>query len=88
MTTLSVLATVVGTIGAMAGVPQIIKIHKRKSAGDISVLTYLIAVTAGFVWILYGLELGNFAMILSSTLGVVTSVVILVQYSYYGRSKK
>lgn len=88
MTPLAVLAAIIGVFGALAGVPQILKIHKRKSARDISVATYLIAIISTSVWILYGLELKNVAIILSSVLGLATSLVILVQYNYYARIKK
>jgi len=41
MTALSILATVFGTLSGIANLPQAYKIFKRKSAKDISIITYL-----------------------------------------------
>ena len=44
MTLLATLATIFGVVNGIANLPQIHKIYKRKSAKDISVITYLILV--------------------------------------------
>lgn len=88
MTPLSILATVVGVFMALATLPQILKIYKRKSAKDISAITYAIIGTGAFVWVLYGLEIKNFAIILSNSIGTVTSTVVLIEYYFYGRNNK
>lgn len=88
MSLLSIVATVVGIFMALAGFPQAIKIYQRKSAKDISVLTYVIIDIGAIVWILYGLELNNFPIIISNILGFMTSTLILMEYYYYGRTRK
>lgn len=88
MSLLSIVATVVGIFMALAGFPQAIKIYQRKSAKDISILTYLIIDAGAIVWILYGFELHNFPIIISNILGFMTSTLILIEYYYFGRTKK
>ena len=88
MSVLSILATIVGTFMALAGVPQVIKKYRRKSAQDISAITYFIIVFGAVVWILYGLELKNFAIVFSNALGMATSMVILIEYYFYGKKVK
>ena len=88
MSLLSIVATVVGIFMALAGFPQAVKIYQRKSAKDISVLTYLIIDIGAIVWILYGLELNNFPIIISNVLGLTTSTFILIEYYYYGKIRK
>ena len=48
----------------------------------------MIVALGAIVWIFYGLELHNFAIIFSNALGMVTSTLILVEYYFYGRTGK
>lgn len=86
MTILSILATVSGSVMALASLPQIHKIYRRKSAKDISALSYSFYVVGGIIWLLYGIELRSSAVILSNTLSVVTSFSVLVGWFLYGRN--
>jgi len=49
MTILSILATIFRTLSGLANFPQALKIFKRKSAGDISILTYSILLTGAII---------------------------------------
>lgn len=88
MTPLSIIATVVGTFMALAGFPQVVKIYQRKSAKDISPITYVIVEIGAIVWILYGIELNSFAIVFSNILGMITTTLILIEYYFYGRTDK
>jgi MtN3 and saliva related transmembrane protein len=86
MTILGALATVVGVFLGAANLPQAIKIFKNKSAKDISLTTYLIVEFGSVVWILYGLEIKSFPVVMPNILGVVTTTLVLIGYFLYGRS--
>ncbi len=88
MTPLALLATVVGIFLGLAGLPQAIKIFKRKSAKDISAASYLIVEFGSLIWILYALELKNLPILIPNILGFATTTLILMGYHRYGRSKK
>jgi len=88
MSILSILATISGSVMALASIPQIYKIFKRKSAKDISALSYTFFVSGGLIWLLYGIELNSSAIILSNTLSVTTSIFVLVGWFLYGRASK
>lgn len=88
MTTLAFLASISGIILGLSGLPQVIKIFKRKRAKDISPLTYFIVEIGAVIWILYGLELNIFSIWFSNILGFITTTLILIGYFLYGRSKK
>ncbi len=49
MTILSVLATISGSVMALAALPQIYKIFKRKSAKDISAISYFLFTVGGIM---------------------------------------
>jgi MtN3 and saliva related transmembrane protein len=86
MSLLSVLATVIGTIGGLANLPQAYKIFKRKSAKDISILTYSIIFMGCFIWALYGVEIQNYPLIISNTFGTITVTLVIIGWFLYGRS--
>lgn len=88
MTALAFLASVSGVIMGLAGVPQAIKIFRRKSAKDIAPLTYIIVEIGAVIWIFYGLELKIFPIVVGNILGFTTTSLILVGYYLYGRNKK
>ncbi|MDD5650498.1 MAG: SemiSWEET family transporter [Candidatus Nanoarchaeia archaeon] len=85
MTILSILATISGGAMALAALPQIYKIYKRKSAKDISAISYSCFTIGGIIWLLYGIELGSSAVIISNTLSAVTSISVLLGWFLYGR---
>ncbi len=87
MTILSVLATISGSVMALASLPQIYKIFKRKSAKDISALSYSFFAIGGIIWLLYGIELSSSAIILSNALSITTSISVLIGWFLYGRNK-
>lgn len=88
MTILAAAATITGVFLGFSGVPQAIKIFKRKSAKDVSLLSYLIVEFGSLVWILYGLEINSFPIVIPNFLGLVTTSVILVGCFMYGGKAK
>ena len=88
MSTLSILAMISGTIGALSLAPQAYKIFKRKSAKDISILTYVFFTLSGIIWIAYGFELMNWSILLPQFIGGINVILIMVGWWFYGRNKK
>lgn len=88
MSILALSATIIGVFLGLANLPQALIIFKRKSAQDISVLTYLIIELGSFIWILYGLEIKSFPVVIPNVLGFFATTLVLVGYFLYGRSKK
>ena len=80
---LSFLATIFGTIMALGYIPQIIKMIKRKSSADVSVITYFILLTGSFFWLLYGLSINNAALMVSNFTGFVIVVTLIATYFNY-----
>ena len=84
MTMLSILATIFGTIMGLANLPQAYKIFKRKSAKDISLLTFSILLIGSIIWVLYGIEIRNFPLIISNTFGAVGVALVVIGWVIYG----
>jgi MtN3 and saliva related transmembrane protein len=85
MTLLAVLATIFGIIGALGNIPQVIKIYKRKSAKDISVWTWLILSVGSSIWILYGIEINSYPLIIGNIAALICFIIIIVGWFLYGR---
>ena len=75
---LTYLASIAGIAMSLANYPQAYKIYKTKSAGDISVLTYLILVFGGAIWLFYGISIKNFPIIITYSFGVFFVLLVLV----------
>jgi len=73
---------IIGLIAAVlttsAYVPQVYKTWKTKSAGNIS-LTMYIAMFIGIVlWLIYGIHLNSFAMIVANIITAILTLIILI----------
>jgi len=88
MITIEILATVLGVITGLANVPQIIRIFKNRSAKDISIITNLIFIISSVVWLLYGLQLDSFPLIVANIIYIITYGLIVIGWVVYGRGKK
>ena len=85
MTILSTLAMVSGIAGTFAFIPQVYKIFKRKSAKDIAISSYLFLIITGIIWVLYGLEIQSFPLVITNFVGDVLLVFIIIGWFLYGR---
>lgn len=80
MNPVTLLGLFAGTLTTFAFVPQVIKTWKTKSAGDLSLGTMSLICTGVFLWLLYGLLIGDVPVIAANavTLVLVVSVFVLV----------
>jgi len=72
-------------ISTRPNLPQAYKIFKRKSAKDISILTYSTVLVACVIWILYGIELRNFPVIITNSLATINVTLVIIGWFLYGR---
>ena len=85
MTFLSILATIFGILMGLGNLPQALKIFRRKSAKDISIITYATLLIGSAIWVLYGIETQNFAIIISNASGFICLLFIVIGWNIYGR---
>ncbi len=83
MSLLSILATAFGIIMGAANLPQAIRIFRRKKAKDVSIITFGIVAVGGIVWLLYGIEIQNTAIILGNAVGVLSCSAVVVGWIKY-----
>jgi MtN3 and saliva related transmembrane protein len=80
---ISVLATVIGVIMAVSGIPQIYRIIKRKSSEDVSVVMMAIVLLGVTVWFVYGIIFNTYPIIIANGVGIVVWGATLVTILKY-----
>jgi MtN3 and saliva related transmembrane protein len=80
---ISVLATVIGVLMAVSGIPQIYRIIKRKSSEDVSVAMMAIVLLGVTVWFIYGIIFNTYPIIIANGVGIVVWGATLVTILKY-----
>ena len=71
------IGTVAGTLTTAAYLPQVVKVWRSRSAGDISLQMYLLMVTGSALWLAYGLMLMDWPLIIANTVSLIFTAIIL-----------
>lgn len=83
MTILSMTATITGIAMALSNIPQSVKIFKRKSAKDVSILTFSTIIAGALIWTIYGIEINNFPIIISNSIGFFATSGVIIGWLKY-----
>ena len=81
--TLAVIATLTGIMTSMAYIPQIIRILKRKSVEDISLILFSMVFISISVWLLYGISISNWPIVMVNVVAFFGSGTIITLYFKY-----
>lgn len=77
MTTIDLIGTLAGTLTTIAFVPQVLQTWRTRSTRDISIWMFLLFSLGVFLWLVYGLLLGAFPIILANGVTLLLSTFIL-----------
>jgi len=77
MTGVDILGYSAGAITSLTFLPQVIKTWKEKSAKDISLMMFVIAAINEVMWIVYGVLLNNWVIILTNVIVLVMSLTMI-----------
>ncbi len=80
---IAILATIMGVISSLSFFPQTIKIMRRKSSKDISLMTYGILGFGAVIWLIYGISVMDIPIIVSYTLGTISTFSVIIAYLAY-----
>lgn len=64
-------------LGTISFLPQIVKIWKSRSVRDISSAMYLIYVTSGILWLIYGIIIHSAPLIIAEIVTIILVLIIL-----------
>ena len=65
--------------------PQVIKIYRTKSVKDLSLLAVLQFMVGVFLWLIYGIYLKNFVLILANSVTFLILLAALVLFIKYNK---
>lgn len=88
MNLIATLAVIFGTIGGFSSATQAYRIFKRKSAKDISIITYAMVFLGTITWFLYGIQLKDFPLIFSNSFALIFVSLVIIGWFIYGKEKK
>lgn len=71
------IGTIAGILTTLAFVPQVIKVVKTKDTAALSLGMYSIQVLGIALWLIYGLSISDFALILANAVTLCLSLTIL-----------
>lgn len=77
MTGVDILGYAAGAITSLTFLPQVIKTWKLRSARDISLMMFLIAAINEVMWIVYGILLDNWVIILTNVIVLSMSLIMI-----------
>lgn len=73
---IEVLGVVAGLFTGTGCYAQLYKVYKTKSIGDLSLITYGSVTFGTILWLIYGVAVGAFAIIVMNTISLVPLVII------------
>lgn len=86
------LADIIGTAAGICSMtsftPQLVKIWREKDATSISLRMYVVTVTGFTLWIVYGVLVTSFPVILTNSVCLVLSAAILTLKWRYSRRER
>jgi MtN3 and saliva related transmembrane protein len=84
MTKSFILGIIAGTLCTISFLPQVIKIFKAKTARDISLATFSILAVGVFLWLVYGIMIGELPVILANAVIFILCIIIVIMKIRYG----
>lgn len=83
------IVNLIGSLAAvcttLAFVPQFVRVYRRRSARDISLITFLVFSLGVFLWLLYGFFIHSLPVIAANGATLVLALAILSLKLLYGR---
>jgi MtN3 and saliva related transmembrane protein len=74
----SVLGYLAGALTTLSLLPQVIKICKSRSAGDISFVMYLFFVAGISLWIVYGIAINSMPVIIANAISLCLGITVII----------
>jgi MtN3 and saliva related transmembrane protein len=84
MSGVSLLGILAGFCTTLAFVPQVVRTWRTRTAGDLSLTTFLVFSVGVALWLAYGVALGDIAIIAANTVTLVLALTILYFKLRYG----
>jgi len=67
-----------GALTSLSFLPQLIKIHRTRSAADISLAMYVVIIIGFVLWLWYGIVISSIPVIVANSVTLLISGMILI----------
>jgi len=84
MAMIDIVGYLAGTLVVLSLLPQIIKSWKTKSTGDLSLPRYIVYIVGVSLWLIYGILLPNYPMLIMNIAALSLALVMLYLKLKYG----
>lgn len=74
----SMIGFIAATLTTIAFVPQVIKVWRSRSARDVSLGMYALFSTGVAIWLLYGILISSWPVILANAITLVLAIAVIV----------
>ncbi len=75
---------IAGSLTTIAFLPQVIQVVRTKSTEDISLVMYIVFTTGVVFWLIYGILLGAWPVIIANVVTFILALIVLVMKLRYG----
>lgn len=73
----------IAIIEPLSTLPQIIELYKSKDAQGLSLLSWVLFMSASIVWLIYGIRIKSIPLIASSIMWVATELLLIIGILLY-----
>ena len=77
-----------GILTTIAFIPQVVKTWRSGSADDISMFMFLLFSLGVLMWLIYGVTLSSWPMIIANSITLILAISIIVMKLLYAARKK
>jgi MtN3 and saliva related transmembrane protein len=76
---------IAGAITTGSFIPQVVKVYRLKSAHEISLSFTLLFISGDLLWLIYGIFINSFPIIIWNTIGAILALALLIGKLKFGR---
>lgn len=84
---IDIIGIVAGTCTSMSFIPQIVKILRTKQVRDISLRMYIVLTSGISLWLVYGILIKEFPIILANGAALVLCTTVIIAKIRYGEKE-
>ena len=77
------LGLIAGAITSLGFIPQLVRGYRTKKLDDISYYMPMVLAIGMTLWLIYGILLAEFPIIIANTFGVMCSIILIVMKKIY-----
>ena len=81
---IQILGFISGILTTIAFIPQVLKVWVTRKTEDISLLMFIIFITGIIGWLIYGILIVNYPLILANSVTLVLAILIIIGKIRFG----